>query len=101
MMLSGTSGYNRGMGEDTVQTDAIAENIHLTPGTRVAIRGVPTGVTLDRATGTIVRPDVWDGYYIIRLDAPALYHHADGRTEHIRELREAGDNLDILPSLTE
>ena len=48
-------------------------------------------------TGSVVRHDKWAGYYIVRLDRPAVYHHADGRVEELEEIREAADNLEILP----
>ncbi len=48
-------------------------------------------------TETIVGADEWDGYYIIHLDVPARYHYADGRTELLQDIREAGDNLTVLP----
>jgi hypothetical protein len=58
-------------------------------GERVELRGNPIGVTLAARTGTIARADVWDGYWIVRLDAPA--RGEDGA--ELRELREAADNL--------
>jgi len=48
-------------------------------------------------TGQVVRPDEWDGYYIVRLDQPALYRHADGTMQKLAEVREAADNLELLP----
>lgn len=66
-------------------------------GQRVELEGNPIGVTLTARTGMIVRPDdEWDGYYIVRLDAPAVYHHANGETETLLEIREAADNLQLL-----
>lgn len=93
--------YTGRMNEHATNTDITAESATLAPGTRVRICGKPIGVTLNRSTGTVVEPDVWEGYYIIRLDVPALYHHADGREERIQTLREASDNLSILPSLAD
>ncbi|MGI8856214.1 MAG: hypothetical protein ACR2JW_10715 [Thermomicrobiales bacterium] len=87
------------MDTHAADADTIEENDALTPGTRVALRGNPIGVTVDRPTGTIVEPDIWEGYYRIRLDVPARYHHADGHTEPLAVIREAGDNLVILPPL--
>jgi hypothetical protein len=89
--------YTCSMDTHPADADTIEENEALTPGTRVALRGAPIGVTLDRPTGTIVEPDTWDGYYLIRLDIPARYRHADGHTELLPIIREAGDNLVILP----
>jgi hypothetical protein len=89
------------MEEHGVPADTITGNVDLTPGTRVKVRGKPIGVTLNSPTGTVVKPDIWDGYYIIHLDIPALYRHADGHKVCIQELREAGDNLEILSPVTE
>lgn len=69
----------------------------LQPGTRVQVRGEPIGVTLRNFTGEIVRPDKWEGYYIIRLDAPAIYHHADGSVQDLWEIREDAENLRVIP----
>ncbi len=85
------------MSNRTFDTETIIDDADLTPGARVSIRDNPVGVTLAKTTGTIVKADEWDGYYIIHLDVPALYHWADGRTESIRDIREAGDNLTVLP----
>ncbi len=86
------------MSNRTSDTETIIDDADFTPGVRVSIRGKPLGVTLNSRTGTIIKADEWDGYYIIHLDIPAIYHCADGRTESIEDLREAGDNLTILPS---
>jgi hypothetical protein len=85
------------MSNRTFDTETIIDDANLTPGTRVRLRGTPIGVTLANPTGTIVEADEWDGYYSIHLDLPARYHCADGRTELIQTIREAGDNLTILP----
>lgn len=70
----------------------------LHPGTRVMIRGNLASATLRSRTGYIVGPDtVWEDFFIIRLDHPALYHHANGETEELAEIREGFDNLIILP----
>lgn len=84
------------MSNRTFDTETIIDNADLAPGTRVSIRGKPVGVTLDKTTGTIIKADEWDGYYIIHLDVPARYHCADGRTELLQDIREAGDNLTVL-----
>ncbi|MDQ6833251.1 MAG: hypothetical protein M3008_07620 [Chloroflexota bacterium] len=85
------------MSNRTFDTETIIDDADFTPGVRVSIRGTPVGVTLTSKTGAIVKADEWDGYYIVHLDVPALYHCADGRTESIQDVREAGDNLTILP----
>ena len=69
----------------------------LRPGDRVRLRSAPAQTDLQEDTGSVVRRDEWAGYYIVRLDLPALYHHADGREEELQEICEAADNLEILP----
>lgn len=81
-------------------TDGSAEDVaRLAPGQRVAIQGNPIGVTLNARTGTIVRPDEWDGYSIVQLDTPAIYRLAGGVEETLVEIREAEDNLAPLAAL--
>ena len=70
---------------------------HFEPGQRVQLLGNPIAVTLKGRTGTIVRPDIWDGYYIVHLDMPALYHAANGEVEILPDIRVAADNLALLP----
>lgn len=65
-------------------------------GQRVALEGDPIGVTLTARTGRIVREDAWQGYYIVHLDGPASYRHANGDQEVLFEIREAEDNLHPL-----
>ena len=67
------------------------------PGQRVELQGNPIGVTLTVRTGQIIREDEWGGYYIVRLDGPAYYHHPNGEREVLLELREAEDNFRPLP----
>jgi len=66
-------------------------------GMRVRLHGSIWGLTLRSDIGTVVRPTSDDGYYIIRLDAPALYDHGTGQPEELTEVVEASDNVDILP----
>jgi hypothetical protein len=47
----------------------------ITVGTRVRVRGNPSGVSLRVATGTVTRLDDGDGYYIVRLDEPGKATH--------------------------
>ena len=68
----------------------------LAVGTRVCPRSPSRLVTLRSKLGRIVRPDVWDGYYVVRLDQPALYHGADGSAQELKEIREAADYLDVV-----
>ena len=42
---------------------------------------------LRSATGTVVRPDRYDGYFVIKLDQPATYFAADGTTRDLPELQ--------------
>lgn len=72
------------------------EGQELATGTRVRLRAPHWLLDLQANTGEVVRPDEWDGYYIVRLDRPAAYRHADGRVEELREIREAADNMDVL-----
>lgn len=75
---------------------AVAESARLTPGTRVRLRAPAAGVTLRANTGTIVRPDEWGDYYIVRLDKPALYDHGTRQSEELHEIAELADNMDVL-----
>ncbi len=70
----------------------------LAVGTRVCLRSPSRLVTLRSNLGRIARPDVWDGYYIVELDQPAIYHEADGSSQELTEIREAVDNLDVVSS---
>ena len=71
----------------------------LRPGVRVMVCGNLASVTLRSRTGRIVGPDAyWEDFFIVRLDQPAIYHHANGETEDLAEIREGIDNLIILPA---
>ncbi|MGI8687910.1 MAG: hypothetical protein ACR2M3_04950 [Thermomicrobiales bacterium] len=70
--------------------------VDLAPGSRIQITAKPIGVTLTLPTGVVIGPSEWEGYYVIRLDAPAIYHHADGTDEAFEELVEAFDNFAVL-----
>lgn len=74
----------------------MAISVSLKPGTRVRLAGDVVGVMLRDAIGSVVRPDMYAGYYVVRLDSPAVFHHADGTTEDLYELVEALDNLIVL-----
>lgn len=68
----------------------------LRPGTRVRIVA-PSGVLhLRSATGTIARKDIWQDYYIVRLDKPALSCDTPGAPEDLPEIREHIENLEVL-----
>lgn len=94
------SGYNRRVEVDVIRPGGLPVLRHkpLRSGTRVRIVDHPVQVTLRAFTGVIVSPDEWDDHYVIRLDEPALYHHADGNNEELHEIVEHLDNLDILHS---
>lgn len=70
----------------------------LHPGMRVRLRAPSAGLTLRSETGTVVGPDEYDGYYVIRLDQPALYDHGVGEPQELTEVVQASDNVDILDS---
>jgi len=78
------------MGDAMVST---APTVNVQPGTRVELIGEPIGVTLNESTGVIVGPSQWEGYVVVRLDRPGIYHNADGTDEPIDEIVEAPDNL--------
>ena len=68
----------------------------LEAGTRVELVGTPSGVVLTARTGAVVGPDPdWGGYYIVRLDTPAVYY-CRGEDEPLDEVTIAGDNLRVL-----
>jgi len=74
------------------RTDTIAV------GARVRLRSASHVVTLRGDTGEVIRPDVYDGYYVIRLDEPALYHEPDGTIRELPEIVELAANLVVLTS---
>ncbi|MBI4318767.1 MAG: hypothetical protein HY675_09775 [Chloroflexi bacterium] len=65
----------------------------LKPGTRVRLRAPAAPLELTSDSGTVIGPAEWDGYYVIKLDRPARYHHADPRVEEIDLVREDVENL--------
>jgi hypothetical protein len=69
----------------------------LQPGTRVRLVAPTAGLTLTVDTGTVVRPDEYGDYYVVRLDAPAQYDHGIGPVETLEEVCELIDNLEVLP----
>jgi hypothetical protein len=71
----------------------------LRPGSRVMVQGEPSGLTLRSHYGYIVSPDhLWDDFYIVRLDQPAVYYNLDGSIDEWVEIREAVDNLTLVSS---
>ncbi len=71
---------------------------HFEAGQRVRLVADPIGVRLEGRTGVVIRPDKWDGYYIIHLDTPALYRGGNGEVELLHDIRVAADNLELLPA---
>ncbi|HET9014947.1 MAG TPA: hypothetical protein VFN57_05085 [Thermomicrobiaceae bacterium] len=70
----------------------------LRPGTRVRIVGKPVGIRLRSSRGTVVGPDDrLEGYYIVRLDAPAVSSEPSDEGADVPEIVEYWDNLDLLP----
>ena len=65
-------------------------------GTRVRLRSASHVVDLRSDTGRVVRFDPIDGMPVIRLDAPAVYHEADGGTRDLSEIVEAEENIEVL-----
>jgi hypothetical protein len=74
----------------------------LQPGTRVRIVDQPIQMTLQAFTGVVLGNDKYDDYYIIQLDEPGVYHHADGHDELYSEIVENVDNIEVIavPSFT-
>lgn len=68
----------------------------LAPGTRIRLLSSACDLELRSSRGRIVGPGEWQGYYIVRLDKPALYRFADGWTEPLDEIREHVDNMEVL-----
>ena len=65
-------------------------------GTRIRIKGNPSGIQLRSDTGEIVRFDEQDGYVIVRLDDPALVYDVPDTGEEISEIVEAIENLQAI-----
>ena len=65
-------------------------------GMRVRLRAPTWGLTLSSDTGRVIAQTENDGYYIVRLDAPALYDHGSGPPEELDEVIEASDNMDVI-----
>lgn len=68
----------------------------LAPGTRVRLVDHPIQMHLRSFTGVVVGPDIYDSFYVIRLDEPGIYHHADGRDEELEEVVEGIANLKVI-----
>jgi len=70
----------------------------LQSGTRVRLLAPDPTLTLRNDLGTIVGPDQYLEYYVVRLDQPALLRHGDGDTEEVVEIVEDLDNLEVIQS---
>jgi len=71
----------------------------LAPGMRVRLAHPGPLLTLRSDLGTLIRPDdeCGDlGYWIVRLDQPALFDDRVGEIEELQELLEMDDNLELL-----
>jgi hypothetical protein len=77
-------------------TSAGIDDSHIGVGSRVRLLFPSPQLELRSFTGTVIRPDTWDGYYIVRLDAPATLRHGDDPPEEVDEVAEAADNLEAL-----
>ena len=77
----------------------VIDDAHVHLGARVRLRAPSSQLELRVDTGTVVRPDVWDGYYIVRLDAPAILHHDPDPPAEMLEVVEAADNLEWLGTI--
>jgi hypothetical protein len=76
--------------------ETMAVGSRLSVGTRVRLRSASHLVELRSPFGEIVRPDEYVGYYVVRLDHPALYHRADGTERELPEIVEMADNMEAL-----
>ena len=65
-------------------------------GMRVRLRAPSWGLTLRSETGRVVRATEDNGYYVVRLDHPALYDHGTGQPDELLEVIEASDNMDPI-----
>jgi hypothetical protein len=72
------------------------EREELKPGTRVRLLSASAGVELRSSYGTVVRPDAWLDYYVIRLDEPVVQIRADGSSELLPEVCESRGNVAIV-----
>jgi hypothetical protein len=67
------------------------------PGARVRLRAPSPGLKLTSDLGTIVGPGDYDGYFVVRLDAPALLKHHGDTPEILEEVIQLYDNMDVVP----
>src|SRR5581483_10138034 len=69
------------MSKPTAKTDLALPVLEV--GTRVRIPVPSYELRLRSNTGTVVAPDEYDGYYVVRLDEPATYYPGDGTSEEV------------------
>ena len=74
----------------------IDDSEELKPGTRVLLLSAAADVALRSPYGTVVRPDEWLDYYVIRLDEPAVQVRTDGSSEPLPEVCESRGNVAIV-----
>lgn len=77
-------------------TSASIGDSHVRVGSRVRLLFPSPHLELRPTTGTVIRPDTWDGYYIVQLDAPSTLLHGDDPPEEVDEVAEAADNLGTI-----
>lgn len=65
----------------------------LKPGTRVKVTLHHNLLRLQDSRGTILGPDIWEGFYRIKLDRPAIYVE-DG--SYVWEIMESEDSMEII-----
>ena len=74
----------------------MATTRELRPGTRVRLRAPDPTLTLESDRGSIVGPDEYLDYYVVRLDRPAKLRHDPDDIEWLDEVVEDIDNLEIV-----
>jgi hypothetical protein len=81
---------------------SVEQNIHEFPGpilekgTRVELIAPTPLLKLKSALGSIIKPDEWFGYYLVRLDKPATYYDAERKRRRLRIISESRDNLALV-----
>jgi hypothetical protein len=66
-------------------------------GKRVRLRSVSPVLTLRSNTGRVVRRGRWSGYFIVRLDEPAIYDNGVAEPYELSEITQDIENMDVLP----
>jgi len=65
-------------------------------GKRVRLRSASHVLRLRSNTGRVIGRDKWNGYYVVRLDEPAIYDNGIGEPYELREVVQDIDNMDVL-----